>query len=329
MNSKRVGGLLALALLGACGGGVQTEVAPGGGGTGVPAAAETIGSVTSLAPLIVNGLTLNAITPPVTPIIEDGDDDGRGLALGMILRASGAVGAEPQTRVVLTSSSSAQVRGPVSANSGELRVMGVQVIANNQTVFENQRADAAGPQIGDEMQVHGFPTADGRILATRLVRRASNAVYKTTGAIVRSPCLCPPDRELFSIGNLSVFVPSTLLAALPRPLRDGDVVRVKAVSAPVNNTVTAAEVKFHAGAPLLADAQASVQGVVSSVTPENSVAGGARVLFLVNGLNAYTTAQTQFVGEALPDLTAGRLVEVQGIARSDGIAASRLRFVHF
>ncbi|MGL4575432.1 MAG: DUF5666 domain-containing protein [Burkholderiaceae bacterium] len=319
-----------IALLAACGGGVTTDVAPGGGGTGNPGTAETLGSISSTSPLTINGFVFPQTNPPSVPAIEDNDDDGRGLLPGMILRVQGGFGANEQTRTVINANMAAQVRGPVSSNMGELRVMGVAVVANNATVFENQRADNAGPQVGDEMQVHGFPTADGRILATRLVRRASNTVYKTTGVIKPSACLCPPDRTLFSIGTLSVWVPAAVATKFGQPLQNGMLVRVKADGPPVNDTIVATEIKLHAGAPLLADAQSSVQGVVSNVAAENSAAGGpARLLFTVNGIAAAATSETRFQGDSASDLVEGRLADVQGIARPDGIAATTIKFLPF
>jgi Domain of unknown function (DUF5666) len=320
----------AIALLAACGGGATPDVVPGGGGTGNPGTTETLGPISSISPLTVNGFILTQTNPPSAPVIEDNDDDGGGLLPGMVLRVQGGFGANEQTRTVINARMAAQVRGPVSSNTGELRVMGVAVVANNATVFENQRADNAGPQVGDEMQVHGFPTADGRILATRLVRRASNAVYKTTGVIKPSPCLCPPDRTLFSIGTLTVWVPAAVLNKFAQPLQNGMLVRVKAEGSPVNNTIVATEITLHAGAPLLADAQSSVQGVVSNVAAENSAAGGpARLLFLVNGVAAAATSETRFLGGGASDLVEGRLAEVQGIARPNGIAATTIKFLPF
>jgi hypothetical protein len=316
-------------LLAACGA-AAPDVAPGGGGTGVPGAAETLGSITSITPLTVNGFVFAQTSPPSIPVIEDNDDDGRGLLPGMILRVQGGFGANEQTRTVINASMAAQVRGPVSSNASELRVMGIAVVANNATVFENQRADNAGPQVGDEMQVHGFPTSDGRILATRLVRLASNAVYKTTGVIKQSPCLCPPDRTLFSIGTLSVWVPTAVATKFGQPLQNGMLVRLKADGPPVNNSIVATEIKLHAGLPLLPEAQSSVQGVVSAVAAENSAAGGStRLLFLVSGVAATATSETRFQGGSTSDLVEGRLVEVQGIARPDGIAAATIKFLPF
>jgi hypothetical protein len=317
--------LIACALA-ACGGG--GDVAPGGGGTGVPPAAFTQGPITSLTPLTVNGIPFTG-AQAVKPVVEDNDDDGRGLITGMVVRITGASGPGDTERSVISARAAAQVRGGVTRNDTALEVMGVRIIANNETVFEDQLLITVGPQIGDSLQVHGYPTADGRVLATRIMRRTSNSVYKTTGVLVPSPCLCPPDRTLFMLGSLKVFVPASIAAALPSPLPSGTPVRITAGSEPVNGAITATRIALHADTTIPADALTSVRGAVTGTTAVNPGSNTAELRFMVDGVPASTDASTVFAGGTAGELIDGRVVEVQGVYRSNALTGKQVRYLTF
>jgi Domain of unknown function (DUF5666) len=311
---------LSLLALSACGGASESDVAPGGGGSGVPPLAVVVGPLVSNAPLTMNGVSF-APNSSLLLNISDKDDDGRGPLPGMIAEAQGVIGADGVSGTVFNLAMSAEVRGLVSRldlPGGGFEVMGVTVIGSNTTVFEDQRLDTTGLKVGDAVQVHGYPDGVNRILATRIIRRVTTSVFKTTGILKPATCLCPPDRQLFSLGSLAVWIPSSLLMGLPNPLPANSLVRIKSAQAPENNTITASEIRLYARDQFTTGAFTRMRGVISELAGET---------FRVNGIAASAKPNVIFEGGTRGELANGRLIELQGSYTGNEIFLTSIKFL--
>ncbi|MGL4575433.1 MAG: DUF5666 domain-containing protein [Burkholderiaceae bacterium] len=324
--------ICSLVSLAGCGvGGVDGDVTPGGGGTACPGcepvampAAATIGPVSATAPLTVNGIVFSPAGSPALNI-ADGDDDGRGAQPGMMARVQGGLGAGGTTGTVTSLEINAEIRGPIQSldeAAGRFTIMGITVQANANTTFEYQPAgvDPMPLKVGDSLQVHGYAYGD-QVLATRIVKRVTNNVFKTTGVVSYTNCPnCTTFGRAFRLGSLLVSVPeSVVLRGVSWPVPEGTVVRVKAAEAPTNGFVTATEISDYGGAPMLADAMTKVRGYVSNLN------GSA---FKLHGIASTLAAQAVFTGGSAADFANGRLVEVQGIYRGGMIQVTAVLFLN-
>jgi hypothetical protein len=289
----------------------------------MPAAA-TIGPVTENAPLTVNGIVFSPAGTPALNI-ADGDDDGRGAQPGMMVRVQGGLGAGGVSGTITSLEINAEARGPIQSLDESVRrftVLGITVQANASTSFEYQPngVDPMPLKAGDSLQVHGYASGD-QILATRIVKRVANDVFKTTGSVSYVNCPnCTTFGRAFRLGSLYVSVPeSTVLRGLVWPIDEGALVRVKTAAAPVNGYVTATEISDYAGAPLLADAMTKVRGYVSGLNGPQ---------FQLHGIASTLAAQVIFTGGSAADFRNGRLVEVQGIYRSGVIQVTAVLFLN-
>jgi Domain of unknown function (DUF5666) len=319
-------GLLSLA---GCGGGAEGDVPPGGGGTACPGceppvmpAAATIGPVTETAPLTVNGIVFSPAGLPALNI-ADIDDDGRGPQQGMMVRVQGGLGPGGVTGTFTSLEINAEARGPIQdldESAGRFTVMGIAVQANANTTFEYQPVgtDPMPLKVGDSLQVHGYAYGD-QLLATRILKRVTNSVFKTTGAVSYANCPnCTTFGRAFRLGSLLVGVPeNVVLREVAWPIPEGTVVRVKAGAAPMSGFMTATEISNYAGAPLLADAMTTVRGYVSSLN-------GAE--FKLHGITGMLAPQAAFSGGSAADFGNGRLVQVQGIYRAGVIQTTAVLF---
>jgi hypothetical protein len=319
------------ALFVACGGGPEGDVNPGGGGTacpgcepvGVPPAGVTLGAVAGTSPLQVNGITFSVL-PGTSVVVADGDDDGRGPQVGMIARVQGGLGAGSLTGTVNSLGINAELRGPIQAidaAAGRFTLLGVAVQTNTTTSFEYQPSgvDPMPLKVGDMLQVHGY-TNGSTLAATRVIKRVTNNVFKTTGAVSYANCPnCQTFGRAFFLGSLYVSVPeNVVLKGVSWPVAEGALVRVKLEGAPVNGFASAAEIAAYGGAPLLADAITRLRGFVAQ-------RDGAQ--FQVQGIAAALAAQVEFSQGTAADFANGRLVEVQGIYRSGIIQTNKVTFI--
>ncbi len=323
-------------MLSGCGGGADlvAGVPVTGGGSGVPIAAVGQGGVTQVSPVTVADLSFSYT--PAQLSVEDGDDDGRGLQLGMVSRVQGGQGnfsplgtsTEPGQATSITVN--AELRGPAevlpsAAALPQVRVMGILVRTSTATVYENVAPGLADVLSGQTLQVHGYPTPDGQIIATRVQRRSSNAVLKLTGTVSYNDCagLCDPTGTVIRVGSMAWRVAPEVIRGLPYPLPEGSLVRIRTTTMPVAGAVQfASEVKAYAAPALLADASTSMRGVVAAPFASASESG-----FYLNGLRAVYDPAVSFSGGTRPDVSAGVLVEARGRHRDGVLTVTSLRLL--
>jgi Domain of unknown function (DUF5666) len=308
---------LSFLLLAGCGSGGDDN------GTDSPTqpAGVTIGAITANNPLIVNDVRWELTNVPT--VIDDGDDDARGLLPGFIARVQGGLNTSNSVGRGTSILTGAELRGGVTAIDATrfaFTVLGVEALTNSGTFFENLPAGFGGIVAGDFLQVSGYPTHDNKIIATRITKRATNTVFKVTGTVQYPSCTTAPcDPTLLEIGTVTVDTKSAVLSGgLTGRVPAGTLVKITASGTPTATTLVAASVKPYAGEPLLADAVALINGVS---------AGYSAGKFSVNGIPVSTSSATKIIGTLTLDALAatGSLLRVEGRYRSGTIEATLIR----
>lgn len=315
---------LALATLTACGGG--SNGTSGSVGPDAPLGV-TVGPIEISNPVFVNNIRWELNATPTT--IDDADDDGRGLLTGYITRIQGGLDTNSSTGRGTSIRTGAELRGAVTAIDAArfaFTVLGVEVVTNaGSTFFENLSTGVAGIVVGDFIQVNGYPTHDNKITATRVLKRATNTVFKTTGTVSYDACTpsatttCPALGTVIRIGGVNVAVSAAAVGGgLAFPVPEGTLVRIKASDTPTATGFTAASVLPYVGDPLPADAIVIMNGVSARYSAGN---------FVVNGIAVKTTSATKIVGTLPIDQLAanGSPLQIEGRYRSGAIEATSVK----
>lgn len=298
-------GLVAAFSLVACGGGsggVDT------GGTG----AFSVGRISGFGSIIVNGVRYDDSSANVQD--DDGNDLKGQLKLGMVVEVQGtaptpgAAGELPRSTASHVEVSSV-VKGPVTAaSSNALTVLGQSVTLTASTVLDLGSVAAADLE-GRVVEVYGYPSASGPIVATRVeLESSAPAFYKLTGFV--SNANTSGGTTTFTLGGASL----TYTGALPEGFANGRLVRVKLrADSPAPAVWTATEIRVR---KVYDDhAEAEVEGVVTSYTSAGD--------FTVNGLRVDASRAT-FEGSGT--LAAGVRVEVEGAIQNGVLIARKVEF---
>lgn len=305
-------------LMSACGGGSgPVASAPAtDGGTGVTL---TVGPVLGFGSVIVGDVKYDDSSAQIS--IDDGDDDGAGLQLGMVVRLEGKLNSDRVSGKADKIESGAEIRGPVSVVDVAAKsfvAMGAQVLTLPSTVFVNVKADLSDLAAGDIVQVHGLPDAAGVVSAARVQKRPAQAqpVYKTVGVVAASPA---PTASSFKLGTLTVNFAASAVRNLAVPIPAGRLVRVKTQAAPVADAVTATQIRPFMAQASAALADAEIEGFITELT-------GAT--FKVSGLAVAVSASTQYApgSRTQADLLNGVRVEAEGKLVSGVLQAERIKF---
>jgi Domain of unknown function (DUF5666) len=297
-----------MALVAACGGGVET------GGTGPTGSSYVEGPVTGFGSVIVAGIRFD----DGCNCIEDADGTRRSrddLRLGMRVEVdSGAIrddsdggrSATP-TRIRIA----ADLIGPIEAidaGTPSITVLGLRVRLASATVVDGVAGGAAALRVGDIVEVHGFvaPLLD-RYVATRIERRSvMPAAFRARG-LVRDLSSSPPSLRL---GDQLFDLTAT---GVPAGLGNGQIVRLTLGTAPVAGRwpVSAIAVETR----LLADRdEAEVEGLISALASITD--------FRVNGI-AVDARNAVFV-DGSGGILLGARVKVRGRAAGGVLVASEV-----
>jgi Domain of unknown function (DUF5666) len=300
----------AIAALSGCSGGVGG--AGGNAGAGIDRSGVSVGPMSSLGSVFVNGVEWN--TDNATIAIDDAPGSETGLRVGDMLRVTGTInanGAATATRVT----SDHVVDGPIGAIDATTRrvtVLGQTIVIDGDTVFGDSIVPAtfAGLSVAQNIEVHGIRDADGVIHATRIEASAAGASLDVTGSIANLGAV--PDT--FTIGALTVDYADAALDDFDgKFIANGDVVQVKGDALNGGGTLMANRVQYQ-GASALAGARPGeefeVEGFISSVSGTTA--------FVVAGVTINVTGATRFDGGTASDLAVNVKVEVEGTAGSSG-----------
>ena len=295
----------ASALLAACGGGgsdAAGEAPPPAGGGTATTSSYTDGVISGFGSVIVGGVRFDDSSASVS------DEDGVALAAGALKlghtieieggRIDRALGSALALRIRLNS----EVKGPVEAvdaTAGTLTVLGQPVLVTTSTLFdETLSGGLAAIAVGAVVEVYGIlDPANGRIVATRIEAEDSATAYKVRGRIDSVDTAA----RSFSINGLAISYAGLPAAQVPPGLANGQLVRVRLATAPVDGLWVATALR---GGRRWPDAilEAKLEGIVTAFDSSAS--------FSVNGLPVNAT--TASFPDGTEGIVLGARVEVTG-----------------
>ena len=303
--------LAALAMLGGCGGGVDS----GGTGTGA-ASTYASGPILGFGSIIVNGVRFD----DTRAYIED--DNG-----GLLSRADLALGmrteiiASAVTTVGGVSSATAssirvqrEIIGPVDrvdAAASQLVVLGQTVAVVATTVFDSSIVNGLGSLVqGDVLEIFAaLDLAAGRYVASRIGRRPGVSAYLLLGAVASLSLAA----KTLTIGQLTIDWSAVAPSDPATALAPGNLLRVKLATAPLPGAWRATALS--SGRPMPEDRdRAEVEGRITAFTSATA--------FALNGLPVDASGASFPGGSAA--LALGVKVEVSGSVRNGVLLASRV-----
>jgi hypothetical protein len=296
-------GVASTLLITACGGGNDLST-PTPTPTPLAAAAVYAGPIAGFGSVIVNGMRFSSVGAELV------DDDSqaielKNLAIGMTVRVSGDADDSTQLGTARKLEVVRGTRGAVTAVdliASTLTVLGQVVRTDTATAYQGL-VNLAALTVGQVVEVYGATQADGSLLATLVETKAALGGVRLTGVVqgLNVPV------ATFQVGNLTVKYDTALVTGV---LRDGQQVRVRAATEPVNGVLTATAVR------------SAAVGVIDG----SSVSAGTRIKVKGIALAAPVNGQLQISGTTVDlsqaqikssggatSIVAGQVLEVKGL----------------
>ena len=310
---RLTGALVALTLLAACGG--------GGGGSGT-ASGPTVskGVITAKGSVFVNGIRFN--TAGATIRIDDNPGTESDLKVGMVIKVRGSSDDAAKTGVATLIEAHDALEGTISAvtpANNTITVMGQEVkIEDNVTRLNDDDTvkvfAGAGFQVGDRVEVNGFPDDNGGLRATRVAK-------KNTGEFEIKGFVNNLDADSFDLsllaGGATTLTVNFAAGLLPAGTANGSIVEVKSLLTPAAGAITASaiELEDRLGA---AGEKVEAEGIVTSGTVAD---------FIINGQRVVTNSATVYIGGVAGDFALGAKLEAEGPLDGNGtIVATKITF---
>jgi len=311
---------LLLPWLASCGGGGGDLVAGGGiggtGGTGVT----SVGPITALGSIFVNGVKYD--TNGAAVLIEGVSAHPDVLQVGMVVRVEGMVNPDGQNGLAEVVSFDPDMRGQITgldAANGMLTLLGQDVLVDEATVIVDlpfgRAGGMAGLAVGDFMEVSGLADAGPTFRATRIAWRPAAAETKIRGSV--NPA--GGGGAVLFINTLRVdYAGAELQGFGPAGPAGGDYVEVSGAFDRATGVLTASRLRRMESGLMEASA-VEIQGMIFQVN-------GLRFTLVtpLGRLEAEYHDHTAFVDLLPADLAAGVRVEVKGRIVDNILVADRL-----
>ncbi len=289
-----------------------------------PITTSTSGVITGFGSVFVNGIEYE--TGSATFVVDGVSGGEELLKLGMVISLTGSTatnGTGNATSIEFDDDiEGAVISNDVDANGiGTLNIMGVTVTVDEYTVFEsnaNGILTMTDITAGNIIEVSGYASADGSVLATRLevksVAKVSGAEMEVKGSI----SALDETNQTFSIGTMTVDYSSASLG-----LDNGTIslandllVVIKSTQDIANNILVADSVSLEDGGrkAINYDANADtvkLEGVITQVISATEIE--------VNGNTVLLTNSPKFVHGSASTAAQGMKVTVKGHVNIDGV----------
>lgn len=295
--------------LGGCGGGEQVA---GGGIVGTGISIASIGSISGIGSVTVNGVRFATTKAAVT--VDGAAAPESALKVGMVVTVQGTVFPDGSATAASVDART-EVKGIVSGVDSVTRsftVLGQRVRTDQLTVFAGGTFDTLLDQY---VEVSGFRGAPGELLASRIEIRATaapGATLEVTGTVAAFDALA----KTFAIGAQMIDFSQVGSAFLPAALGNGAIAEVHGSTIGAGGRLVATEIRIVATTvPGAEDAKAELEGVVTEFASLGS--------FRVNG-QAVDARSATIGGGTVAMLGNGAKVEVEGTLRQGVIVATKL-----
>lgn len=302
--------VLAAVLAAACAGGDNGGI----DGTGVTSDSVSYGSITGFGSVWVNGVRFNVSNATIR--LDDNAVQQADLRIGMVVRVDGSIDNSTAAAITVDSALKGRVEAVIDAST--FVVMGQRVALNSRTQYES--GVVFTPAVGDFLEAHGLPTADGLVSAGYLRKPSSppSPPFAVKGFVTSHE----PARARFMVGPLVVDYAGANVTDLPAGGNwNGRVVEVAGsacAGSPVCGTLTATRVR-PTGAALARTPKAELEGYVTVL----AVNGGG---FTLGATPVVVTAATVYEGGTLANIAVGTKLEVQGRVDNGTLTATKVEF---
>ena len=295
----------AILLLASCGGPTQLG---GIQGSGSPVVA--YGPIAGFGSIFVNGVEYATSNAQIR--IDDQPGTESQLLVGQVVTVVGSVNSDGTTGTATQVTSSGDVAGPITqidAVGGTFVVLGQTVRVSGSTLFDDniQPASIAGLQVGNIVEVSGFPNAAGEVVASRIQREAAGSALEVKGIVLSLDMTA----HTFHVNTLTVdysaITPSGSLA-------NGAIVKVSGTLLNAAGALVATRVDVLPGFGATANDEGEIEGLITTFTSNSD--------FVVNGQRVTTNANTQFILDGAT-LAVDVLVEVDGSFDASGVLVAK------
>ncbi|MEM9322912.1 MAG: DUF5666 domain-containing protein [Pseudomonadota bacterium] len=314
MNPRKTSLILALSVAAAaCGGGSGSDAPPpSSGGTtppqsgGIGRTGLAVGPISNFGSVVVNGVRYD--TSAATFTVDDMPGTEADLAVGQVVIVKGSIDADGVNGTADEVIYDDALEGPISAidiGAGTITVLGQTVIIDAGTSFDDDFlvGGIEGLQVNDVIEVSGFVTSDGSIIATRIELDDDNDEFERKG-IVES---LDTSALTFNLGSLVVDYSAAVLEDFPSgDIADGNLVEAEGTIDPNDaGRLIASKIEFED--PLGefdTDDDVELEGLVTRFVSETD--------FDVNGIPVTTDGDTEFENGAAADIGLDVRIEVEG-----------------
>jgi hypothetical protein len=319
MSSSSTRALLLLALAAtaaACG----SSSSPAGG-TGTPPTVNRVlqGAITarSTGVIEVNGVTM---TTPATVKIEGVEKSETELHKGMVVRVRAAVSGHTGEAVEVQFEDVAKGKVEAKFDDHTLSVGGQTVRIDDSTEFEDNGLRLGSVAVNDRVRVSGVPDDKGGLRATRIDKETGTSnEFEVKGVVTATSGTSFTIKTSIDAAVADTYtVELTGSATLPAGFAVGSFVEVHSASPVQTGNVIQADRVTLEDRLGTAQAEAEVEGIVTSGTSASFVAAGVTVT---------TTDATLWTGGLQSDFVVGTKVEAEGTLQADGsLSAHKVSF---
>src|SRR6267378_485584 len=290
----------AVLLLASCGGPTQLAGIQGSGSS------VASGPITGFGSIFVNGVEYATSNAQIR--IDDQPGAESQLLVGEVVTVTGSVNSDGKTGTAAQVTFSGDVAGPITAvntTAGTFVVLGQTVRVSGSTLFDAniQPAGIASLQVGNLVEVSGFPNTAGEIVALRIQLEAAGSALEVKG-IVQSLDMTA---HTFRVNTLTVdYSAITPMGSLA----NGGTVTVSGSMLNAAGALVATRVDVLQGFGGAANEQGEIEGLITTFTSNSD--------FVINGQRVTTDANTQFMLNGVT-LAVDVRVEVEGSFDASGV----------
>jgi len=311
--------------------GPSPQAGGGIGGTGNTASVTTVaaGPVTGFGSVFVSGNEFGTNGAVIT--VDGQANAGEGhLKKGMVVLVNGTISEDYGTgqtvqRTARTILYEDTIEGPVQSVAQDglsLVVLGQTVLIKQSTIIDPSVPTLSNLNPNDLVEVSGFVSGPGTVVATLIDRKLGTADYQVKGFITQHD----KDLKSFTIGSLAVDYTGADISQMPNPaekLWNGLLVDVRGNqvssggSGPYGIRMTATKVKPEELG--IGDSEdVEVEGFVTQVLGPGD--------FFLGNVHVQTSAGTTFEGGTLNDILVGAHLEMYGPLVSGIANATKVEF---
>jgi hypothetical protein len=304
----------------------NSETADGGiGGTGI-----SVGTITGFGSVFVNGVEFDTSDAFIT--VDGTTATESDLGIGMVVAVEGTFNIDGLTGKADRITYEPLVKGPVAAGSIDLDaeslvVLGQTILINDDTVFEDCESEVCELETlteGNIVEVSGWITAGGEILATRIEFKSSAFIPGTTELEITGMVEnLDEEAGTFSIGDQVIDFSGAELDLSDLPggvLENGSLVEVESAEEIMGGIVVADRVQgLESVLAGFGGSYVEIEGVVTDFTSPTD--------FKVGGIPVRTDDQTVYENGTAADIALDVKLEIEGALDADGVLhASEIEF---